>query len=331
MPYYTEEQIKEARSIDLLTYLQAYEPTELVHVRGDTFCTREHDSLKISASKNGKWYWWSRGFGGYSALDYLIKVKGMQFMEAMKILTDDSQNFQRNITKIFNNENRNAERKLLLPERSETSFEVIRYLNDRGIDRDILRDCIEEGLLYESLPYHNCIFVGYDETGKAAYACYRSTNGQRIMGDASGSEKKYAFRVEQKEGNTRVIHTFESAIDLLSFATVMKMQTGRWRAEPMVSLGGVYAPSPNRPGIKIPAALDNALKNHPEVKTIALHLDNDYAGKSAAMSIAEQLQDRYEIRNEPPEAGKDCNDFLMCIRQRKQSRQMGAARYEHPR
>lgn len=30
MPYY-EEQMKKARSIDLLTYLQTYEPTELVN------------------------------------------------------------------------------------------------------------------------------------------------------------------------------------------------------------------------------------------------------------------------------------------------------------
>jgi hypothetical protein len=151
------------------------------------------------------------------------------------------------------------------------------------------------------------------------------------MGDAAGSEKRYAFRVESKGGSSRVLHTFESAVDLLSFATIMKMQTGNWRAEPMLSLGGVYAPSPNRPNMKIPAALDNALQNHPEVKTIALHLDNDYAGRSAAKSIAEQLQDRYEIRNEPPPSGKDCNDFLMIIRQRNRSRQMGAAGYEHPR
>ena len=48
MPYYTEKQIDQARSIDLLTYLQSFEPTELVHVRGNTYCTREHDSLKIS-------------------------------------------------------------------------------------------------------------------------------------------------------------------------------------------------------------------------------------------------------------------------------------------
>jgi hypothetical protein len=328
MPYYTEEQIKQARSIDLMTYLQTYEPTELVHVRGNTWCLREHDSLKLS---NGKWFWWSRGFGGTSALDYLIKVKGLPFIEAMDILTDKSRDFQLETLRIFNRDNSNTERKLLLPEKCGTNLEVIRYLTGRGIDREIIRDCINEGLLYESLPYHNCIFVGYDETGKAAYACYRATNGERIMGDAAGSEKRYAFRVESKGGSSGVLHTFESVVDLLSFATIMKMQTGNWRAEPMLSLGGVYAPSPNRPNMKIPAALDNALQNHPEVKAIALHLDNDYAGRSAAKSIAEQLQDRYVIRNEPPPSGKDCNDFLMIIRQRNRSRQMGAAGYEHPR
>ena len=304
MPYYTEEQIKQARSIDLMTYLQTYEPTELVHVRGNTWCLREHDSLKLS---NGKWFWWSRGFGGTSALDYLIKVKGLPFIEAMDILTDKSRDFQLETLRIFNWNNSNTERKLLLPEKCGTNLEVIRYLTGRGIDREIIRDCINEGLLYESLPYHNCIFVGYDENGKAAYACYRATNGERIMGDAAGSEKRYAFRVESKGGSSGVLHTFESVVDLLSFATIMKMQTGNWRAEPMLSLGGVYAPSPNRPNMKIPAALDNALQNHPEVKTIAL------------------------IRNEPPPSGKDCNDFLMIIRQRNRSRQMGAAGYEHPR
>ena len=55
-----------------MTYLQNYEPRELVHFSGNVYCTRTHDSLKIS---NGKWYWHSRGIGGRSALDYLIKVK----------------------------------------------------------------------------------------------------------------------------------------------------------------------------------------------------------------------------------------------------------------
>ena len=72
MPYIPPEVVARAREMDLLTYLRTYEPQELVHFGGSTYCTREHDSLKIS---NGKWCWFSRGIGGYSALDYLIKVK----------------------------------------------------------------------------------------------------------------------------------------------------------------------------------------------------------------------------------------------------------------
>ena len=30
--------------------------------------------------------WWSRGFDGASDLDYLIKVKGLSFKDAMEIL-----------------------------------------------------------------------------------------------------------------------------------------------------------------------------------------------------------------------------------------------------
>ena len=304
MPYYTEKQIEQARSIDLLTYLQTYDPTELVHVRSNTYCTREHDSLKIS---NGKWMWWSRGFGGNSALDYLIKVKGMQFMDAMKILTKEGTDLHDTDAKISRKPDCDVKRKLLLPDKSETNFEVIRYLTSRGIDSDVIKACIDEGLLYESLPYHNCIFVGFDETGNAAYAFYRATTGERLMGEAAGSDKRYSFRID-RAGST--LHVFESAIDLLSYATIMKMRTGEWRAEPMLSLGGVYAPSTNNKQTKLPIALQNMTQNQTQINTIALHLDNDYAGRSATRSISEQLGNKYIVRDEPPAYGKDCNDYL---------------------
>ena len=316
MPYYTEKQIDQARSIDLLTYLQSFEPTELVHVRGNTYCTREHDSLKIS---NGKWMWWSRGFGGNSALDYLIKVKGMSFMDAMKILTKEGTDLHDTDAKISRKPDCDVKRKLLLPDKSETNFEVIRYLTSRGIDSDVIKACIDEGLLYESLPYHNCIFVGFDETGNAAYAFYRATTGERLMGEAAGSDKRYSFRID-RAGST--LHVFESAIDLLSYATIMKMRTGEWRAEPMLSLGGVYAPSTNNKQTKLPIALQNMTQNQTQINTIALHLDNDYAGRSATRSISEQLGNKYIVRDEPPAYGKDCNDYLQQLQRQKRKRQM---------
>ena len=316
MPYYTEEQITKVRSIDLLTYLQKYEPTELVHVRGNTYCTREHDSLKIS---NGKWMWWSRGFGGSSALDYLIKVKGMQFMDAMKILTDDSEISLNNAPVLRKSSQNKGTGKLLLPEKSDTSLEVIRYLTGRGIDEDIIKECIDEGLLYESLPYHNCIFVGFDDSGSAAYAFYRATTGERLMGDAAGSDKRYSFRIS-RSGST--LHVFESAIDLLSYATIMKIKTGEWRAEPMVSLGGVYVTSTNKKQPKLPVALENAMQNQNRLNTIALHLDNDFAGRNSTASIVEKLKNQFVIRDEPPPYGKDCNDYLLHMYRQKRSVEM---------
>ena len=83
MPYIAPEVITEARRMDLLTYLRAYEPNELVRFSGNTYTTRTHDSLKIS---NGKWMWWSQRIGGYNALDYLVKVKGCSFVEAVETL-----------------------------------------------------------------------------------------------------------------------------------------------------------------------------------------------------------------------------------------------------
>ena len=45
--------IERVRQIDLLTYMQTYEPDNLSRIGAKTYKTREHDSLKIS---NGKWF-----------------------------------------------------------------------------------------------------------------------------------------------------------------------------------------------------------------------------------------------------------------------------------
>ena len=41
--------------------------------------------MKIS---NGKWNWFSRKIGGKTALDYLIKVQGFSFTQAVEALAD---------------------------------------------------------------------------------------------------------------------------------------------------------------------------------------------------------------------------------------------------
>ena len=59
-----------------------------------------------------------------------------------------------------------------------------------------------------------------------------------------------------------------------------------------------------------PAALMQYLKDFPQIKEIALHLDNDTAGRLAAKTIKTILPSIYNVFDEPPKRGKDVNDYL---------------------
>lgn len=295
--------IEQARQMDLLSYLQRYEPSNLKRVAGNVYCTKEHDSLKIS---NGKWYWWSRGFGGVSALDYLIKVKEYSFVEAVEALTGIAADWNPPPVSVPKDE----PKVLLLPPKNQDCNRVTDYLFGRGIDLAILQDCIADGTIFESAKYHNAVFVGKDESGTPKYAAYRGTMGSFYKRDASGSDKRYSFRLLAREPTTSV-HLFEAAIDLLSYATYLKCEGKDYKSENLLSLSGVYQPKKEIKDSKIPIALSTFLKANPQIKTIFLHLDKDKTGRLCTATLKELLQKDYQIVDVPPPIGKDFNDFLL--------------------
>ena len=120
------------------------------------------------------------------------------------------------------------------------------------------------------------------------------------------------FPFLQRNSNDTV-HLFESAIDLLSYATLQKLEGKEWRREHLLSLAGVYQPAKEIEKSKVPAALARTLKMHPEVKTIVLHLDNDRIGRLATKAISAVLPKQYQVKDVPPKQGKDYND-LLCIK-----------------
>ena len=312
--------IEQARQIDLLSYLQRYEPGNLKRVAGNVYCTREHDSLKIS---NGKWYWWSRGFGGFSALDYLMKVREFSFVEAVQTLTGDMGDWKPPPPAVKKDE----PKVLLLPPRNKDSDRVLQYLFGRGIDYAIVQDCIADGTIYESADYHNAVFIGKDESGNPKYAACRGTMGS-FKRDASGSDKRYSFRLLAREP-THTVHLFEAAIDVLSYATYLKCEGKDYKAANLLSLSGVYQPKKELAESRIPIALTTFLNAHPQIKTIYLHLDNDKAGRLCTAALQELLQKDYKIVDAPPPVGKDVNDFLMSylgIARQKTSRERSDAR-----
>ena len=304
MPYIEPEVIEQARQIDLLTYLQTFEPHELVRISGNNYTTRTHDSLKIS---NGKWMWWSRRIGGYNALDYLIKVKGCSFVEAVETLMGKAAVMPSLTVRPKQEEKTKV---LLLPEKSASNDRITEYLFSRGIDYSIIDECIDRGLIFESLPYHSLVFVGFDEKQKPRYAAYRSTNNRRILGDCSGSDKHYSFRIAESESDE--VHLFECAIDLLSYATLERLSGRDWHKENLVSLAGVYLPKEKIEDSTTPAALVRYLAERAHIKKIHIHFDNDNTGRKATAALKAILPDKYEIIDEPPPKGNDYNDFL-CI------------------
>lgn len=301
MAYIPPEIVAQARQVDLLTYMKACEPEELVHISGNHYCTREHDSLKIS---NGKWYWFSRGFGGYNALDYLIKVKEVPFLEAVERIT--GQVAYHSPVKAYTPKLEKP-KVLLLPRASPGTTHVLNYLRSRGIDSEIIDFCFHTGRLYESAPHHNAVFVGLDKYSKPRYANLRGI-GTDFIGEASGSDKRFSFSIPAPGNPT--LHLFESAIDLLSYATLVKMNGGNWQREHLVSLAGVYKPKEELRESSMPLALRRYLGEHPNIHRITLRFDSDATGGYMAKALVALLSKQYEVSIQPPPCGKDYNDYL---------------------
>ena len=301
MPYIDPEVVAEAKKMDLLTYLQNYEPQELVRFSGDTYTTRTHDSLKIS---NGRWCRFSTGDGGRSALDFLIKVRGMSFTAAVEQIMG----MAAVQPPVFIPKPAEAPKSFNLPKKDKDIAEVVRYLAGRGISRDLIRYCADIRILYQTRNkgYANAVFVGYDSEKIPRYATVRGLRGN-FKGDIPGSDKRYSFALPSESDN---LHLFESAVDLLSFATLKDIPNPNSFDGNLLSLSGVYKPRKNIEDSTLPPALKQYLADHPNISHIHLHLDNDMAGRLAGKAIMTVLPKQYTVTDEPPLSGKDYNSYL---------------------
>ena len=315
MPGVTKEQIEKAKEWNLLSYLETYEPQELKRCGPHEYCTRTHDSLKIS---NGKWCWNSRGIGGRTAPDYLIKVRGMDFVGAVEALCGyrapppQEQPAPK------------PQKPFSLPEASRFPAAMLSYLQGRGIHPELLQACMQAGTLYESRKYQNCVFVGKDMEGHARFACLRGTRDNFRI-DVEGSDKRYNFSLLAADPECPRLAVAESPIDALSLASLVKLSGGEWRDSHYLSLGGTA-----------PRAMIQFLRDHPHVTQVSLCLDNDKAGLKGMELLEEAIREDPDLsrrvklvhRNPPPaEHGKDYNEFLCRVKAAQvQQRQREGAR-----
>ena len=309
MPGVTKEHIERARQIDVLTYVMAYEPNNIRKASRNEYRLIDHDSLKLS---NGKWHWFSRGIGGIGALDFLIKVRGMGFVDAVELLSRDIRAGPVSYPQHVELPPKVAQEKkavpFSLPKPNINNDRAVAYLLGRGIDKEILYHCIDAGILYESKRYHSCTFVGRDINGKARFACVRSTTNN-VCRDMDGSDKRCSFFLPAVRTPGHILMVAEAPIDALSMATLQKLETGTWNNRHYLSLGGTS-----------PLALIRYLGDYREVDRVILGLDNDKAGREGAVKIMESvfadetLRDRaLTVTVEPPPHGNDYNDTLLAV------------------
>lgn len=166
---------------------------------------------------------------------------------------------------------------LALPEKDRSFGRTIAYLTrTRGIDKEIVYAMIEQGKVYGArttsektgYSFHNCAFVGYDESGKARYCALRAPSADsHFRQDVENSDKTYGFTME---GRSNRVYEFEAPIDAMSHATLCKLHGIDWREDHRVSEGCLSD-----------KALYRYLQLHPEIEEIVFCYDNDVDGKLA--------------------------------------------------
>jgi hypothetical protein len=306
MAWVTKDQIQRAREVDVLDYVLTNERDNVRRV-GSGYRLKDHPSISI---KKGGWYRHSLEYGGRTALDDLTNVRGYGLIDAVCMLINErpqkhpgkseSMPPAKKITPKALSPPVQPERKpFSLPTRNTSNTRVIAYLQSRGIERPLIMACIQNGSLYESAKYHNCVFLGRDDTGKARFAALRGTmSGFKC--DAEGSEKRFGFVLPPSNPDSDTVAIFEAPIDCLSHKTMACQgfiePFDGWR----LSLGGTAL-----------AALSNFLERHTSVRHCLICTDNDEAGDLAAARIAELPG----ITSERcvPVGGNDWNDGLLAL------------------
>ena len=290
--HFTEEQKLRAGAIDLEEFLRCH-GEKLIASGREKRLTGDH-SITV---RGNEWYDHAAEKGG-GPVSFVQTYYGLSYPEAMTLLLggETGQVYPATQEKVTE-----PPKPFELPEANEDMRRVYAYLmKQRHIDKSVISHFARAGTLYEDAKYHNCVFIGRDETGKACHAHKRSTNsyGEAFRINVEGSDPRYTFHHIGSDGS---LYVFEAPIDLLSF---ISMYPKDWQEHSYIACCGTSS----QPVLKM-------LERMPEQGTVYLCLDNDEAGHKASRRIAEQLSERGipSVRIAP--RLKDWNDDLKSLAQ----------------
>ena len=105
--------------------------------------------------------------------------------------------------------------------------------------------------------------------------------GERIQKEDFWQKQEAATRPSVFVYGKDKLNVFESAIDAMSYASMVLEGGEDWTQQTYLSLGGVYKNNQNR----LPIALEKYLSEHGEPQEIILRLDHDEVGSNATKDI----------------------------------------------
>jgi len=321
----TDDQLIRARKMPAIEYVRKYEKSEYKLV-GKGYRLRKDDAFAVD--DNG-WYCHKKCIGGWSALDYLVEIKGHGLVDAVCLILGEKA--QERSGKTQSNKSKSAatskkpatnnrvpptveisagtdnesqkQQPISLPLRHKDNKRVIAYLQSRDIDRSLIMACIERGVLYQSKYYHNAVFLGKDEYGKTRFAALRSTT-TTFKQDTTGSDKTYGFVIPPDNISTHAVAVFESPIEALSHQTLclqgyMPSFDG-WR----LSLSGISM-----------SGLKHFLKQNPNITHCIVGTNNDDVGNKAMEQVQKLEESKgLTVTRAMPSQGDDWNKALEIIK-----------------
>ena len=306
---FTEEELALAKSADLTAVAAALGYT--VRRVGKYHTLKEMDSIRIYDRSH--WFRWSRRYegkdNGGSQIDFLRVFGGMEVKEAVFWLLNfigyskENNSLKQPLRYQVKSAQEAKSKQFILPERAYDNRHLYAYLQkERGISKTVIDFFVIRGLLYESRPYHNLVFLGNDKDDVTRFASMRGVfdkNGKGFKCDVEGNDKRYGFNLRNMESRELVV--FEAAIDLMSY----------------VELTGDYASNLLALGMVSDAPLETFLKENPQIEVIKFGLDNDEPGRKATKKFLEKYFDLgYEVEDiSAPAAYKDYNEWLIAQKQ----------------
>lgn len=172
---------------------------------------------------------------------------------------------------------------------------------------------MKEGHIFEAetgakgYKFKNVAFVGKDKDDNVKYCSLRGMQNV-FKQDVKNSSKNFGFTMK---GTSDRIFCCESPIDVLSHATLTKMNNNDPFQDTRISMGGLFD-----------KALEQFISDNPQIKTIVFAFDNDITGTNSkgephnhGQEFAKKCCEKYsklgfKVQIQTPK-GKDFNEVLV--------------------